>query len=96
MQSIMKKIEEVTRIPRDNYESFQVLKYELGQKYVAHHDASAAQARLSCGPRILTFFLYLSDVEEGGETAFPSLGIKVTLFYYYYYYFFYSYYYFNC
>ena len=30
-----------------------------------------------CGPRILTFFLYLSDVEEGGETAFPSLGIKV-------------------
>ena len=21
-----------------------------------------------CGPRILTFFLYLSDVEEGGES----------------------------
>ena len=36
-----------------------------------------AQGQLICGPRILTFFLYLSDVEEGGETAFPSLGIKV-------------------
>lgn len=29
------------------------------------------------GPRILTFFMYLSDVEEGGETHFTRLGIKV-------------------
>lgn len=29
------------------------------------------------GNRILTFFLYLSDVEEGGETKFNSLGIQV-------------------
>lgn len=35
------------------------------------------QVLLSCGPRILTFFLYLSDVEEGGETHFPRLGLKV-------------------
>ncbi len=35
------------------------------------------QKLLSCGPRILTFFLYLSDVEEGGETVFTNLGIKV-------------------
>jgi prolyl 4-hydroxylase len=31
----------------------------------------------TCGPRILTFFLYLSDVEEGGETAFPLLNLAV-------------------
>jgi prolyl 4-hydroxylase len=30
------------------------------------------------GPRIYTLFLYLSDVEEGGETEFPSLGLRVT------------------
>jgi 2OG-Fe(II) oxygenase superfamily len=36
-----------------------------------------AQKNLACGPRILTFFLYLSDVEEGGETNFPVLGISV-------------------
>jgi len=30
-----------------------------------------------CGPRVLTFLLYLSDVEEGGETAFPDLGVAI-------------------
>ncbi len=25
----------------------------------------------------MTFFLYLSDVTEGGETSFPNLGISV-------------------
>ncbi len=29
------------------------------------------------GPRVYTFFMYLNDVEEGGETAFTELGIKV-------------------
>jgi prolyl 4-hydroxylase len=37
-----------------------------------------SQNRLPCGPRVLTFYFYLSDVEEGGETAFPSLDIAVT------------------
>jgi len=58
--------------------SLQVLKYDLGQKYNPHMDFSGgAQGTLACGPRILTFFLYLSDVEEGGETAFPHLDIAV-------------------
>lgn len=39
--------------------------------------ACREQLLLPSGPRILTFFIYLSDVEEGGETAFPRIGIKV-------------------
>ncbi len=35
------------------------------------------QIKAACGPRILTFFLYLSNVEEGGETGFPLLDLKV-------------------
>ena len=33
---------------------------------------------MPAGPRILTFFLYLSNVDEGGETHFPKLNISVT------------------
>eukprot|EP01038_Epipyxis_sp_PR26KG_P005122 gene5122-7135_t len=77
VQNAIKKIEEVTYVPFSNYESFQILKYDPGQFYRAHHDMSPRQNNLACGPRILTFFLYLSDVEEGGETAFPQLNIAV-------------------
>ena len=42
-----------------------VLRYEVGQKYITHHDYGAEDNSKPCGPRILTFFLYLSDVEEG-------------------------------
>lgn len=77
VKKVYKKIEEVTGVPRKNYESFQVLKYEEGQKYRTHHDYGEGDKELACGPRILTFFLYLSDVPEGGETAFPSLDIAV-------------------
>jgi len=76
-RSILRKIEAVTGVPSDNYESFQVLKYELNQYYNTHHDYGHEDVHLACGPRILTFFLYLSDVEEGGETNFPNLGIAV-------------------
>jgi prolyl 4-hydroxylase len=77
VKSLFAKIEQVTNIPRTHYESFQVLRYELNQHYSVHHDYGRDDVRLACGPRILTFFLYLSDVEEGGETSFPSLGIAV-------------------
>jgi prolyl 4-hydroxylase len=32
---------------------------------------------LPCGVRILTLFIYLNDVEEGGGTRFNKLGITV-------------------
>lgn len=41
-----------------------------------HHDESDdhhEKLHNPSGPRILTFFLYLNDVEEGGETRFTDL-----------------------
>ncbi len=77
--NIYNKIAEVTKVPRSYYETFQVLRYEIGQKYEVHHDngVQSKSDENSAGPRMLTFFLYLSDVDEGGETVFPALGIAV-------------------
>ena len=77
VKSIMKKIERVTGVPESNSEYLQILRYEGGQFYKAHHDYIKHQQFRNGGPRILTFFLYLSDVEEGGGTRFPHLDVTV-------------------
>jgi len=77
VKAVTKRIEDVTGIERDHYESFQILEYEMNQFYRMHHDSSDGKKLQPAGPRILTFFLYLSDVEEGGETHFNELDISV-------------------
>lgn len=76
VKSATKKIEEVTGISRVNYESFQLLEYGANQFYRSHHDSSRTDDT-PAGHRILTFFLYLSDVEEGGETYFNKLDLAI-------------------
>ncbi|KAG7344014.1 procollagen-proline dioxygenase [Nitzschia inconspicua] len=71
------RIAAITGVPPENSEDFQILRYEIGQFYNTHHDFIPHQVDRQCGPRILTFFMYLSDVEEGGGTDFPDLGITV-------------------
>ena len=70
-----KMLANVTGIPRNNQEDFQLLKYDVGQFYTSHTDYIPFRAD---GPRIATFFIYLNNVTSGGETAFPKLGFNVT------------------
>ena len=78
VKQLTAKIEDATGIPEDNYETYQVLNYEIGQFYRTHHDMGPSRKAIDpAGPRVLTFFLYLSDVEEGGETHFPKLDLSV-------------------
>jgi len=64
-------------VPYNHSEYFQVLRYEEGQFYRAHHDQQSGHWTPQ-GVRLYTFFVYLSDVEEGGGTRFTDLGITVT------------------
>ncbi len=55
-------------------EPLQVLCYAPGEQYHEHSDALPGVAPQQ--QRILTFLVYLNENYEGGETSFPSAGLK--------------------
>mmetsp|Transcript_43907 Transcript_43907/g.73129 ORF Transcript_43907/g.73129 Transcript_43907/m.73129 type:complete len:338 (-) Transcript_43907:673-1686(-) len=77
---VAERISAITGIPVENGEYPQILRYVERQEYVTHHDYIPEHLKLPIGPRLYTFFVYLSDVEQGGETYFPHItknGVKV-------------------
>jgi len=77
LTSIDELLETLTSRPKAHLEHYQMLHYEKDQRYGLHHDYIQAQSKIPQGPREFTVLLYLNDVDEGGETHFPSLGVKV-------------------
>jgi prolyl 4-hydroxylase len=77
VQRVMNRIAAITGIAETNYEHVQILKYEKGQFYRTHNDYIGDQKTRQPGVRILTFYFYLSDVDEGGGTNFPNLNLTV-------------------
>ncbi len=81
IQTVRERISNVTRVPWENAEHLQVLRYHPGQFYREHHDQNSPRYS-AWGPRLYTFFMYLSDRDdtglEGGETRFTKLNISVT------------------
>ncbi|KAI8475354.1 MAG: hypothetical protein J3K34DRAFT_404626 [Monoraphidium minutum] len=63
------RVADWARVPVVNGEDMQILRYDVGQEYKKHFDGLMDD---KAGPRVATVLLYLSDVEEGGETAFPD------------------------
>ncbi|XP_076923949.1 putative prolyl 4-hydroxylase 10 [Bidens hawaiensis] len=73
VRAIEKRISEFTFLPMEHGEGLQVLHYEVGQKYEPHFDYFLDEHNTKHGgQRMATVLMYLSDVEEGGETVFPS------------------------
>ncbi len=84
VKRVHERVADVTRVPIENFEFLQLLRYlpcehdrhPDCQFYRRHHDTIPELAGMQPGPRVYTFFLYLSDVEEGGGTKF-DLGFTV-------------------
>ncbi|KAG9442857.1 hypothetical protein H6P81_018711 [Aristolochia fimbriata] len=77
IRDIEKRIADFTFIPVEHGEGLQILHYEVGQKYEPHYDYFLDEFNTkNGGQRIATILMYLSDVEEGGETVFPAAKIN--------------------
>ncbi|XVF18087.1 hypothetical protein REPUB_Repub10bG0181400 [Reevesia pubescens] len=79
IRNIEKRIADFTFIPVEHGEGLQILHYEVGQKYEPHYDYFNDEFNTkNGGQRIATVLMYLSDVEEGGETVFPAAKGNIT------------------
>ena len=76
------RIAAACRMPLDNLEAPTALRYRVGEQITNHYDfvnpripnyQSEIDRR---GQRIVTFLVYLNDDYEGGETDFPTLGLR--------------------
>jgi prolyl 4-hydroxylase len=76
------RVAALTGIPEENQEPMQILHYGIGGEYEPHFDffeatsaGEAAQLKRG-GQRVATLIMYLNDVEAGGATLFPNVGIE--------------------
>ncbi|XP_069111252.1 uncharacterized protein [Argopecten irradians] len=69
------RVKEATGLLPENGGKFQITSYPLGIGYKTHTDCTENTNDLR--DRMGTILVYLQDVEEGGETMFPELGIWV-------------------
>lgn len=82
-RELEKRIDAATGIPHKHAEVTQGQRYEAGQQFKHHYDYFFAsepywqQERRRGGQRTWTAMLFLNDVEEGGETDWPELGLSV-------------------
>ncbi|WP_070272417.1 2OG-Fe(II) oxygenase [Duganella sp. HH101] len=82
-ERIERRLAALAHWPAECSEPFQLQKYDATQEYRPHYDwldpdSSGHRSHLARGgQRLATFILYLSDVEQGGGTVFPGLGLEV-------------------
>ena len=69
-------------LPLAQMEAATVLHYDVGQEITEHYDfvdphiPNYAEEIETNGQRLVTFLIYLNEDYDGGETAFPKLGLS--------------------
>ncbi|CAK0803623.1 unnamed protein product, partial [Prorocentrum cordatum] len=81
IQLYRERLAGVLQVGLEHSEGLSVIRYGPGGHFDRHHDLVdreyAAAYFDNCGPRVLTFMTYLTDVEEGGATRFVHLDVDV-------------------
>ena len=80
VQSITKRVSELTNYPKSHQEKLQVVHYGVGGKFTPHYDACDS-SKNDCSrfgsQRLATLLIYLNDDFEGGGTRFPKIDKTV-------------------
>ncbi|XP_059177301.1 prolyl 4-hydroxylase subunit alpha-1-like isoform X3 [Physella acuta] len=82
IQKVNNRMEAITGLEMSTAEELQIANYGLGGHYEPHFDFARKEEKdafksLGTGNRIATFLNYMSDVEAGGATVFPYIGLKL-------------------
>ena len=83
VRKIEARIADLTSLPVENGEPIQILHYLPGGEYKPHFDyfdpklQGNEKVLAMGGQRIATLIMYLNDVESGGSTIFPDIGLDV-------------------
>lgn len=77
------RIAQLVNWPVEHGEGLQILRYLPGEEYRPHfdyfplRDEGSSTHLVNGGQRVATLILYLNDVELGGATSFPNVGLTV-------------------
>jgi prolyl 4-hydroxylase len=83
VEKIDERLAGLFQYPLENGEDLHILHYGPGGEYRPHYDyfpeeqAGSRHHMQRGGQRIATIILYLNDVEEGGDTTFPDIGLSI-------------------
>jgi prolyl 4-hydroxylase len=83
IRNLESRIAQITKLPKENGENFQVLYYGAGAEYRPHYDYFDPSTESGLvhykrgGQRVISFLIYLNTPEEGGETIFPKAHVKI-------------------
>lgn len=83
VRMIERRLDDLLGIPHAFGETIQGQRYELGQEFKPHMDwfwtlaPYWKQEAKRGGQRSITAMVYLNDVEEGGTTDFPNIGVSI-------------------
>jgi len=72
---LIRRIAAIAGLPAAHAEPLGVLRYGPGQEYRPHYDYYTDDQHQA--QRVATVFVYLNQVEEGGGTEFPRIGVRV-------------------
>ena len=73
---LSRKASQLTGFPADHGEPLKIVCYPPGGAINYHNDYMTDRKNPTNG-RIAQILFYLNDVENGGETCFPNLGLKI-------------------